>query len=376
MAVALEFGEVCLRFPAGFQFGPVSQRFPEASVSCILGPSGSGKSTLLRLAGGLLKPETGRIEMSRSLLDRPGAGSPFAMVFQDHTLYPHLTVEANAVLAFQVGREARVNRRERLPALAEKLGIEGFLCRKPSELSGGERQRAAILKVLVSGAPVWLMDEPLSNLDERVRLQIRSAVLEHQRRQGAALLYVTHDVPDAMALADVLIVMDRGEVLQSGPVPALLQSPASLQVARFLASPPVNEVPCRLSEDGKCVLLNGSVGTRGELSVKGMTAPLPADGALTLVVRPEDVRLSGEPPTTTGLLAVQGVAALVETGPRRSLVEFETPVGVLRAFAGAGAVPSRGEAAWLCMDGDAVSHVFSAADGQRIDAHFDTPQTS
>ena len=216
----LEFRRVVFRYGGAFTIGPIEHSFASGKITVLLGKSGSGKSTILRLAAKLLSPAEGEVYLEPPLGNQ--GRTLYSMVFQDYVLYPHLTVRENAGLQFQVPKAEHNKRVNRFQSLAPILGIDHLADRKATELSGGERQRVAILKVLISGAPIWLIDEPLSNLDERNRLDIRRAIFECQHESGSTLIYVTHDLADALAIADELVLLRRGETLQSGSVLELL----------------------------------------------------------------------------------------------------------------------------------------------------------
>ena len=210
----------------------------------MLGPSGSGKSTLLRCVAGLETPDAGAIRIKdRDATRLPPAERDVAMVFQDFALYPHLTTFEN--IAF--GLRARGVRGDRLrteaEAAAETLGLEAVLDRRPAELSGGERQRVALARAIVRHPHVFLMDEPLSNLDAELRVRARTELRALQRRLGVTTLYVTHDQTEAMAMADRVAVLRAGLVEQVAAPVELYRRPATVFVARFIGWPAMNVVP-------------------------------------------------------------------------------------------------------------------------------------
>src|SRR5215471_16101877 len=213
----------------------------EGEFFVLLGPSGCGKTTLLRAVAGLTALDAGKIVLGRNDISAvPAEAVNVAMVFQDYALYPHMTVWNN--LAFGLKRHG-VPRDEiprRIERVTRMLGIESLQARKPHQLSGGQQQRVALGRAIVREPALFLMDEPLSNLDAQVRANTRAELKELQRRLGVTTLYVTHDQIEAMTLADRLAIMNHGRLEQVGPPLGVYREPASLFVARFLSFPRLN----------------------------------------------------------------------------------------------------------------------------------------
>jgi multiple sugar transport system ATP-binding protein len=209
----------------------------------LLGPSGCGKSSLLRIVAGIESPTVGEILIGgRVVNDLPPQARQVAMVFQSYALYPHMTVFKNIAFPLKVQGMGREAIREKAKWAAAMFGIEQLLDRKPRQLSGGERQRVALARALVREPAVFLLDEPLSNLDARLRTAAREELLQLQRRIGTTTIYVTHDQVEAMALADRIAVMETGKVRQLGTPQAIYHEPADTFVASFVGSPPMNLV--------------------------------------------------------------------------------------------------------------------------------------
>jgi len=209
----------------------------------LLGSSGCGKSTLLRLIAGIESPTGGEIRIGGRLMnDLPPQARQVAMVFQSYALYPHMTVSKNIAFPLTVQGMSREAIAEKVQRAAAMFGIEQLLDRKPRQLSGGERQRVALARALVREPAVFLLDEPLSNLDARLRTAAREELLQLQRQIGTTTIYVTHDQVEAMALADRVAVMDAGQVRQIGTPREIYHEPADTFVAGFLGSPPMNLV--------------------------------------------------------------------------------------------------------------------------------------
>lgn len=227
---------------------------PDGKLVALLGPSGCGKSTTLYMIAGLLDPTEGQIffgdeDVTKVATENRGVG----LVFQNYALYPHLTVAQNIAFPLEnlKGKEklSKEELKSRVEEAARVVQIEQFLERKPKELSGGQQQRVAIARALVKRPPVLLLDEPLSNLDARLRLQTREELRRIQKETGITTIFVTHDQDEAMSISDEIIVMKDGAVQQIGKPQEVYENPENLFVARFLGTPPVNVL--RSKKDGK-----------------------------------------------------------------------------------------------------------------------------
>jgi multiple sugar transport system ATP-binding protein len=262
----------------------------------LLGPSGCGKTTLMRVVAGIQAPDSGRVRIGgREVTRAHPADRDVAMVFQNYALYPHLTVAQNIAVPLAMrrlnawqraplvgrwaGRQGRAEIAAEVARVAAPLGLSALLDRRPGQLSGGQRQRVALARAVVRHPAVFLLDEPLSNLDAALRVTTRREIVEVHRRAGAATVYVTHDQAEALTMADRVAVMERGEILQLGTPEEIYREPADLRVARFIGSPRIN-------------LLPGMVDASGRIVLEGETTALasPARGPVTLALRPEDLR--------------------------------------------------------------------------------------
>ncbi|SIS74159.1 ABC transporter ATP-binding protein [Phaeovulum vinaykumarii] len=218
----------------------VSLAVPEGAFVSILGPSGCGKSTLLRLISGLEMPDAGRVRIGgRDVTGLPPADRGLSMVFQSYALFPHLSVRENILFGMRVRRVPRATRAHKLAEAVAMLGLEGLEGRKPAALSGGQRQRVALARAVVSGHPLCLMDEPLSNLDAKLRHSVRRDIKALQRRLGLTLVYVTHDQTEAMSLSTHVVLMRDGQVEQIATPRALYAAPVSTFAAEFIGDPPM-----------------------------------------------------------------------------------------------------------------------------------------
>lgn len=216
----------------------------EGEYLVLLGPSGCGKTTLLRTIAGLEQPNEGEVRIAASVVNGlPPRARKVAMVFQSYALYPHKSVLGNIVFPLKAARVAKSEREQAARSAAEILGIDHLLDRKPRHLSGGERQRVALARALVRDPHVFLLDEPLSNLDAKLRATARDELKRFQRRVGTTTLYVTHDQAEAMGLGDRIAVLEGGRVRQLGNPAEVYDDPADTFVATFIGSPPMNLVP-------------------------------------------------------------------------------------------------------------------------------------
>ena len=227
-----------------------------AELVVLVGPSGCGKTTTLRMIAGLEQPSAGAIVIAGRRVEGVAPGErDVAMVFQSYALYPHMTVFQNMAFGLRNRGVTRKEIRARVGEAARTLGIEGLLGRRPRQLSGGERQRVAMGRAIVRRPAVFLFDEPLSNLDARLRVEMRIEIKRLQRALATTTVYVTHDQVEAMTLADRIVVMNQGAIEQAGPPEVLYHHPATRFVAGFIGSPAMNLVAARLSADGRAIVL-------------------------------------------------------------------------------------------------------------------------
>ncbi|GHE22946.1 ABC transporter ATP-binding protein [Halomonas urumqiensis] len=259
----------------------------------LLGPSGCGKSTTLRMVAGLEQASAGRIRIGeRDVTFLPPGDRGISMVFQSYALFPHLSVADNIVFGLRSRKVPKPERRQRLERVAELVDLGPYLERKPAQLSGGQRQRVALARAIISEHPICLMDEPLSNLDARLRGEMRREIKALQTRLGMTVIYVTHDQVEAMSMGDRVILMQDGRIVQDGTPDELYNRPASAFAASFIGSPAMNLLPLVAGDRGAVIA--------GEASVS--VAPVDAAGG-QLGLRPEDIEICRE--------SAQGVPAKV-----------------------------------------------------------------
>lgn len=271
----------------------------------LLGPSGCGKSTLLKIIAGLEDASDGEVYINGRLANylRP-KDRDVAMVFQNYALYPHMTVETNIGFPLAMRRQPKATVAARVREVAALVGLSDHLKKYPDQLSGGQRQRVALGRAIIREPVAFLMDEPLSNLDALLRVQMRSELLKLHKRVGRTTIYVTHDQIEAMTMADRIVVLRDGVVQQVGTTSEIYDRPASTFVAVFVGSPPMNLIPGRLAAEA------GGLRFAGPVTVDlGALRPLDTvPGEVTLGIRPENVVLAG--PGEPG--AVPGCVELVE----------------------------------------------------------------
>jgi multiple sugar transport system ATP-binding protein len=249
----------------------------------LLGPSGCGKTTTMRMIAGLEVPTDGQIVIGSEVVnDIDARDRDVAMVFQGYALYPNMSVYENIRFPLRMRGVPAAEHDERIRQAAEMVELGAFLDRKPGALSGGQRQRAALARAVVRQPQVFLMDEPLSNLDAKLRQSMRLQIKHLQRQLKVTTVYVTHDQIEAMTLADRIVIMNKGAIQQVGTPDQIYSDPANTFVAGFIGSPPMN-------------LIDG-VAKDGRFAAPGVSVPCPTDlqGKVTLGVRPEDCRLGGD----------------------------------------------------------------------------------
>jgi len=263
----------------------VSVDIADGEFVILVGPSGCGKSTLLRMIAGLEEITSGDISIAGRVVNTlPPKDRDIAMVFQSYALYPHMTVEQNMGFSLKLQRVAKAEMQQRVAAAAAILGLEPYLKRYPRHLSGGQRQRVAMGRAIVRNPAVFLFDEPLSNLDAKLRVQMRSEIKQNHQRLETTTVYVTHDQIEAMTMADRIVVMHDGVIEQIGTPLELYDRPANLFVAGFIGSPAMNLIQGKM-DSGAFIAADG---TRVELP----NAPAGAAGRnVTLGIRPEHLHL-------------------------------------------------------------------------------------
>jgi multiple sugar transport system ATP-binding protein len=329
----------------------------------LVGPSGCGKSTALRMIAGLEEVTGGTIKIGERVVnDVPPKDRDIAMVFQSYALYPHMTVRENLEFALKIRKTPREEMNRRVAEAAGILGITEYLDRKPKQLSGGQRQRVAVGRAIVRKPSVFLFDEPLSNLDAKLRVQMRAEISKLQKALKTTTVYVTHDQIEAMTMGNRIAVMRAGKLQQVGTPLEVYEQPANLFVASFIGTPPMNFVPATLADGGTVVVASGLRLPVPE-PLRAVTAG--RDGLKVVAgLRPENIR---ETPRDGGGATV----------PLRAKVEFVEPLGhevivhgrvgddLLVAKADPHRAPEMGSEVDLLAEVDAL-HLFDAGSEQRL----------
>jgi multiple sugar transport system ATP-binding protein len=327
----------------------------------LLGPSGCGKTTALRMIAGLEEPSSGTITIGdRVVNDVDAKDRDVAMVFQSYALYPHMTVRRNIEFPLRSRNVPKADRPSIVAEAVRTLDLDGLLDRRPAQLSGGQRQRVALARAIVRRPQVFLMDEPLSNLDAKLRVQTRAELIELHSRLATTFVYVTHDQVEAMTMGDRIAIMSEGVLQQVGAPQDVYERPANLFVARFIGNPPMNTVSGTVHRD------NG----RASVELSGGRLPLPddlaaavarrADNAVVLGIRPEHVGL-GEGPLTASVAVVESL------GHERHVVcRLESDELVIVRRPSSAPTPTEGERVQLGFDPRHL-HMFDAAGETRVE---------
>ena len=327
----------------------------------LVGPSGCGKSTALRLLAGLDKPSSGEIHIGGTPVTKHGPGErDIAMVFQNYALYPHMSVYKNLAYGLRRHKTAKDEIDRRVREIGEILGITELFDRRPAQLSGGQRQRVAMGRALVREPQAFLLDEPLSNLDAKLRGQVRAELKRLHQRLGVTSVYVTHDQVEAMTLADRICVMNKGEVQQVGTPQEVYARPANVFVAGFMGAPAMNLIPATVVE-GQVVLAGHPV------------APAPAGCTEVVVgIRPESLRIepSEQPgiPVTVDFHEPLGSHVLVHAMLGDATVAIVEDASGVVVQAPADVRPAPGQRLTLSADAQHI-YLFDAATGAALGQH-------
>lgn len=274
------------RFPNHLATDDLSLDIEEGQFVVVLGPSGCGKTTLLRLIAGFEQADAGRIHLhGREVTHLPPGARDLGMVFQSYALFPHLSVADNLQFGLQLRRVPAAERKRRLAQTSALLGLDQLLSRKPAQLSGGQQQRVALGRAIIGGRRIILMDEPLSNLDAKLRQDMRREIKSLAVKLGITVVYVTHDQAEALSMGDVVVVMHEARIVQVAAPATLYEQPNRLFVARFIGSPPMNLLPLESGAQGLRI-----AGTQQPVMLPGVAANNSA--SLTLGIRPEHLRVN------------------------------------------------------------------------------------
>ena len=347
---AIELSGITKKWGETIGVDNVSFRVEEGSFAVLLGPSGCGKSTTLRMIAGLDDVSEGTLTIGN--IDMTAAASAerkLSMVFQSYALFPHLNVEENILFGLKVRKIAAAEQTARLAKVADLVGLSSLLARKPSQLSGGQRQRVALARAIIAENPICLMDEPLSNLDAKLRHDMRLEIRALQKRLKMTVVYVTHDQAEAMSMADKVILIREGKIEQEGTPDFLYDKPATAFSAAFIGTPPMNLL--------KTVVTGNGVMIESENQTPVLEA---ASKPVSFGIRPEHISISESQGVAAELLTADYLGAetivTARIGNQEVLVRSTGRVSVPR--------PVTARLKWRGED----VHVFDADTGKRDDS--------
>jgi multiple sugar transport system ATP-binding protein len=333
----------------------------------LVGPSGCGKSTTLRMIAGLESISGGELQIGGRVVNQlPAKERDIAMVFQNYALYPHMTAYDNMAFALELRKLPKPEIEQRVGDAARVLGIEALLAKRPRQMSGGERQRVALGRALVRQPQVFLFDEPLSNLDAKLRVQMRREIARLHRQLGTTMIYVTHDQVEAMTLGDRIVVMNRGQVQQVDTPTALYQHPRNTFVASFIGTPPMNLVEGEIS-GGESPRFRASEGDF-ELRLEGATVRWRSAGVnrrVVLGIRPEDLAIEAPGGSHGAVGVVPARVELVELLGGEALLHLDSGGVDLTARVPA-PVSVNGSELTLIVPPDRI-HLFDGESRKRLD---------
>ncbi|MGA3108096.1 MAG: ABC transporter ATP-binding protein [Candidatus Bathyarchaeia archaeon] len=296
----------------------------------LLGPSGCGKTTTMRLVAGLEDPTQGKVYIGGKLVnDLPPKLRDVAMVFQNYALYPHMTVYDNISFPLRMRKYPKDKIKEKVTTTAQLLEIQELLDRKPRQLSGGQQQRVALGRAIVREPQVFLMDEPLSNLDAKLRIYMRAELKRLQKRIGITTIYVTHDQVEAMTMSDRIALMNAGAIQQLATSDQIYNHPSNLFVAGFVGNPPMNFLPCVLHEEDDKTILEAGAFKLDITDIKGTDELGMTSSELTLGIRPEDISVSQQRSTSS----VEATVYVVEPLGSEVLVNLKLGNEIVKARA-------------------------------------------
>jgi len=331
--------------------------FRDRRLTVIVGPSGCGKTTLLRLISGLEMPTKGSVYIGGELVnDIPPWDRNVAMVFQSYALYPHMSVFQNLAFPLEARKVPKDEIKRRVQQTAELLGISELLHRKPRELSGGQMQRVALGRAIIRKPDVFLMDEPLSNLDAKLR---RAELKRLQKDLGVTTIYVTHDQAEAMTMADELLVMREGRIQQAGEPEEVYRHPKNLFVAGFIGSPPMNFMECHFDPEND-VLVTRSFSYKAPVRVREALRGEPVED-LILGIRPEDISVNLSP--SSG--AVSATVYMTEPLGKETLLTLKAGEILIKVSTSSRLQLDIGDEVWMRFEEEAI-HLFNGKTEEAI----------
>jgi multiple sugar transport system ATP-binding protein len=339
----------------------ISLKINDKEFFMLLGPSGGGKSTVLNMIAGLERPDNGHIYFDGTVMDGiPPEKRDVAMVFQSYALYPHMDVRTNISVGLKVRKVPRDEIQRRVKSVCEMLQISDLLNRKPHQLSGGQRQRVALARAVVREPKVFLFDEPMSNVDAKLRVVMRAELIRLQKTLQTTAIYVTHDQVEAMTMGDKVAILNNGKVIQTAEPLEVYQKPADLFVAGFIGSPPMNFVDCTLKEnDGRMVIEAPSF----NLTVPENIGSLKNEGTDQILgFRPKDLHVQREKKNEESIRCE--VYAVEQLGDE-VIINMKVGDNLCRAITPPTFTPQMGDTLWMNIDLDRM-HLFNKKTGQLV----------
>ena len=326
----------------------------------LVGPSGCGKSTMLRMIAGLEQITSGTLKIGEAVANHlPPDKRNLSMVFQNYALYPHLTVQQNITFGLDVKKVKKAEQQKKADEVATMLGLTEFLKRKPRELSGGQRQRVALARAIVSEAPICLMDEPLSNLDAKLRAHMRSEIRRIQRKLGITMIYVTHDQVEAMTMGDRIMILHEGKIQQVGKPIDIYNNPANPFVATFIGSPPMNLLHATADKKASEIV----IGDVWRIPVPSADIVALPEAPIIAGIRPEHLRPATKETTEADKLLVD--VTNVEVLGNETVISFKLGAGEWMAKWSGQWHIEIGDSIPLCVDYGALC-LFEAETGELI----------
>ncbi len=333
----------------------VSLEIKDKEFFVFLGPSGSGKSTTLNMIAGLEEPTSGYIYFDGQVVnDIPPEKRDVAMVFQTFALYPHLNAFDNIAFPLKVRKYPKNEIRNKVIQVADMLRIKYLLNKKPYEMSGGERQRVALARAIVREPRLFLLDEPLSNIDAKLRVYMRAELIRLQKDLKITTIYVTHDQVEAMTMADRVAVMNYGKVMQVGSPIEVFRKPANLFVAGFIGTPPMNFFECNLRTNDKNILECGYFNLSIDKNLADVIRQTSSSSELVLGIRPNELKVTSEKLSEDSF---QSEVFAVENLGTDSIVNFKLGDNIYKAVVPGVIYYNFGQKIWITINKDAI-HIF------------------
>jgi multiple sugar transport system ATP-binding protein len=354
------------RFGSVTALGGVSLTIPDGAFVVLLGPSGCGKTSLLRLLAGLDAADSGEITIGARNITRVAAGDRnIAMVFQSYALYPHMSVRRNMSFSLELAKAPKAEIARRVETAAQILGIEHLLDRQPKQLSGGQRQRVALGRAIVREPQVFLFDEPLSNLDAKLRAAMRGELIRLHKRLGTTVVYVTHDQVEAMTMGQLVVVMRDGAIQQYGAPLDIYRDPHNMFVAEFIGNPAMNLLPGRIDLAARQIVSDDR-NIRLDLDATALRGGAALDAAeIVIGFRPEHLTIRPEASTNPLDIQFGGVVEVVEPLGAEAILELNClGTRVIVRLTG-DALPAAGEALKLSAERQRF-YVFDKRTGERL----------